>query len=186
MVVHNTLRVPGHFHATVVGGTTLAFMGITYCLIPLIFQRELKLKRWATWQPYVYAFGMVLVSIGMIASGIQGVPRRHWDAGFANAAFPAEIPGTVHLTLALFGIGAVIACIGGAMYLIIVLASVLNPKKVEAREVSLVVPMGKPLANAEEHPPAKGAFALVIIFLVWFATYYLANWWLLSGRWFVS
>lgn len=186
MLVHNTLRVPGHFHATVVGGTTLAFMGITYYLIPLIFQRELKLKRWATWQPYIYAVGMVLASVGMIATGLQGVPRRHWDASFAGAAFPAAIPGTVHLTLAIFGIGAIIACIGGAMYLIIVLASVLNRKKIEASEVTLVVPMGKPLENAEEHPPARGAFALVIIFLVWFATYYLANWWLLSGRWFVG
>lgn len=186
MLVHNTLRVPGHFHATVVGGTTIAFMGLTYYVIPLIFQRELKLKRLAIWQPYVYAVGMVLASIGMIASGIQGVPRRHWDASFANAAFPAEIPGTVHLTLAIFGIGAVIACIGGAMYLTVVLASVFTGKKVEAREATLVVPVGKPTPHAEEHPAAKGAFALVLIFLVWFAVYYLANWWLLSGRWYVS
>jgi hypothetical protein len=27
---------------------------------------------------------------------------------------------------------------------------------------------------------------LVIAFLFFFAVYYLANWWLLSGRWFVS
>ena len=34
IVVHNTLRVPGHFHATVVSGTAMAFMGrpsATYC-----------------------------------------------------------------------------------------------------------------------------------------------------------
>ncbi|HHH42135.1 MAG TPA: cytochrome C oxidase subunit I, partial [Chloroflexi bacterium] len=64
MLAHNTLRVPGHFHATVVAGTTLAFMGLTYYLIPLIFRRELKLKRWATWQPYIFGLGMALVSIG--------------------------------------------------------------------------------------------------------------------------
>ena len=30
LIMHNTLYVPGHFHATVVAGTTLAFMAITY------------------------------------------------------------------------------------------------------------------------------------------------------------
>ena len=54
MLVHNTLRLPGHFHATVVGGTTTAFMGFTYYVIPLIFRKELKLKKWAVWQPYVF------------------------------------------------------------------------------------------------------------------------------------
>ena len=27
LIIHNTIYVPGHFHATVVIGTTLAFMG---------------------------------------------------------------------------------------------------------------------------------------------------------------
>ena len=73
MLVHNTLRLPGHFHATVVSGTTLAFMGFTYYVIPLIFRKELKLKKWATWQPYVFGFGTMLVSLGMITSGLQGL-----------------------------------------------------------------------------------------------------------------
>ncbi|HEY0968794.1 MAG TPA: cbb3-type cytochrome c oxidase subunit I, partial [Opitutaceae bacterium] len=30
IIAHNTLRITGHFHATVVGGTTLAFMGLAY------------------------------------------------------------------------------------------------------------------------------------------------------------
>lgn len=182
MLVHNTLRVPGHFHATVVGGTTLAFMGITYYLIPLIFQRELKLKSWATWQPYIYGLGMILVAVGMIASGIQGVPRRHWDAGFTGAPFAAEIPGTVHLTLAIFGIGALISITGGIMYLAIVLVSVFTGKKIEARELTLVVPQGPVVPHAEEHPSARGTFVLVLVFLFFFAAYYLGNWWLLSGR----
>ena len=32
IIVHNTLRVPGHFHATVASGTAMAFMGATYYL----------------------------------------------------------------------------------------------------------------------------------------------------------
>ncbi|MCP4420301.1 MAG: cytochrome c oxidase subunit I, partial [Chloroflexi bacterium] len=92
MTAHNTMRLPGHFHATVVSGTTLAFMGITYYLIPLIFRRELKFKKVASYQPYVFAAGMLLVSIGMIAAGLQGVSRRHWDITFAGAPFSTDVP----------------------------------------------------------------------------------------------
>ena len=45
LIMHNTLYVPGHFHATVVAGTTLAFMAITYLLVPLIFRREVMFKK---------------------------------------------------------------------------------------------------------------------------------------------
>ena len=40
VLMHNTIYVPGHFHGTVVAGTTLAFMAATYLLLPLIFERE--------------------------------------------------------------------------------------------------------------------------------------------------
>ena len=41
MIIHNTIYVPGHFHATVVVGTTLTFMALTYYLIPVLFRREM-------------------------------------------------------------------------------------------------------------------------------------------------
>ena len=41
MIIHNTIYVPGHFHATVVVGTTLSFMALTYFLIPVLFRREM-------------------------------------------------------------------------------------------------------------------------------------------------
>lgn len=191
MMAHNTLRVPGHFHATVVGGTTLAFMGLTYYLIPLIFRRELKLKRWAIWQPYIYGLGMALVSIGMIAAGLQGVSRRHWDITFAQARFPSPVPATVNLALAVLGIGAIIAIIGGAMFLIIVLTSVLTGKSCEATSITLVVdnpPMLGYMTEEEERDPTlqpRGTFVIVLAFLIFFAAYYLSNWWLLGRAWFV-
>ena len=40
VLMHNTIYVPGHFHGTVVAGTTLAFMAATYLVLPLIFERE--------------------------------------------------------------------------------------------------------------------------------------------------
>ena len=191
MLAHNTMRVPGHFHATVVGGTTLAFMGISYYLIPLIFRRELKFKKLAIWQPYVYGLGMALVAIGMVASGLQGVPRRHWDITFAQAPFQSPVPGTVNLFLALIGIGALIAIVGGIMYLIVVLGSVLSTKTYEAKQVTLVIdppPVAGYLTEEQEKDPSiqpKGTFVLVLAFLMFFAAYYLSNWWLLGRTWFV-
>src|SRR6202162_3826198 len=58
LLIHNTIYVPGHFHATVVVGTTLAFMGLTYFLIPVLFRRELMFPGLAKWQPYLFGLGM--------------------------------------------------------------------------------------------------------------------------------
>ncbi len=190
MLAHNTLRLPGHFHATVVGGTTTAFMAFTYYVIPLIFRKELKLKSWAVWQPYVYGVGSALVSLGMITSGLQGVSRRNWDITFSGA-----IPGTVNLTLAIFGIGAVIAVIGGIMYVAIVLVSILTGERKEATNLLLVSGTHNPLLEStkltdhqmeDKQNQPKGTLVLVFAFLVWFAVYYLSNWWLLGRTWFIK
>jgi cytochrome c oxidase subunit 1 len=189
MLAHNTLRLPGHFHATVVGGTTLAFMGFTYYVIPLIFRKELKLKKWAQWQPYVYGVGSALVSLGMILSGLQGVSRRNWDITFAGV-----VPGTVDLTLAIFGVGALIAVTGGIMYITVVLVSILTSSRTEASNLLLVAGTQNPLLESTtltdqqmEHPKNQptGTLVIVFAFLIWFAAYYLTNWWLLGRTWFI-
>ena len=46
IIIHNTIYVPGHFHATVVVGTTLAFMGLTYFLIPVLFRASSRSRSW--------------------------------------------------------------------------------------------------------------------------------------------
>ncbi len=138
MLAHNNWRITGHFHATVVGGTTIAFMGITYYLIPLIFRRELVGKKWATWQVYIYGAGLVIMATGMILSGTLGAPRRHWDITFANATFPVQFEGAMTLTMTLMGIGAVIAAVGGAIYVAIAVLSLLFGEKKEASSLTLI------------------------------------------------
>ena len=164
-------------------------VGFTYYVIPLIFRKELKLKKWAVWQPYVFGFGMLLVSLGMIVSGLQGVSRRNWDITFAGV-----VPGTIELSLAIFGIGAIIAVIGGIMYVAIVLTSILTGPRLEASKLLLVSGDNNPVLESTkltEHDmeskqnQPKGSFVLVIAFLVWFAVYYLTNWWLLGRTWFI-
>jgi cytochrome c oxidase subunit 1 len=69
LIMHNTLYVPGHFHATVVIGTTLAFMALTYFLIPVMFRREVMFPKLAQWQPYLFGIGMSGFALFMMGAG---------------------------------------------------------------------------------------------------------------------
>lgn len=124
IIAHNTLRIPGHFHATVVGGTTLAFMGLTYYVVPLIFQKEFYAKKLVRIQPFIFATGIVLMSMGMSFAGSYGVPRRHWDVEFTGSTFSVGFDPSVHVWLGLLGVGGSIAFIGLLMYLLLTVAAV--------------------------------------------------------------
>jgi len=194
MIIHNTIYVPGHFHATVVLGTTLAFMAITYFLLPTLFQREIILPGWAKWQPYVFGIGMAVFTLTMMGAGTLGVPRRHWDITFAGASLPYEFPGTALLMMTLVGISGVIAIIGGAMYIIITVGTVLFGKRLDAGAYTTQVsPLRLPVAAALRghgvvgggfHAP--GTFSLALVFLVAFVLYYFVNWKYLSTVWGLS
>ncbi len=195
MIIHNTIYVPGHFHATVVLGTTLAFMAITYFLLPTLFRRELVLPSWAKWQPYVFGFGMGVFTLTMMGAGTLGVPRRHWDITFAGASLPYEFPGTALLMLTLVGISGVIAVIGGAMYIVVAVGTVFFGKRLDAGAYTTQIsPLRLPTSAAalEGHGSAgggfhaPGTFVLALIFLVAFILYYFVNWKYLSTVWGLS
>jgi cytochrome c oxidase subunit 1 len=133
IIAHNTMRIPGHFHGTVVGGTTLAFMGLTYYVIPLIFRKKVALWPLARIQPYVFALGMLILSVAMTFAGTFGVPRRHWDVSFAFAPFKVEYHAAVDLVLGAMGVGGVIAAAGGALYILVTVTSVFFGKPLEAK-----------------------------------------------------
>ena len=195
MLIHNTLYVPGHFHATVVIGTTLAFMGLTYFLIPSLFNREVAFSALAKWQPYVFGIGMYVLALTLMGAGTLGVPRRHWDIGFAGATLPYEFPGAAYLMLALVGLSAVLAVVGGGMYILVTVWSILFGKRLEpgsrnARPSPLRL---QPVAAAiEGHGggvgvlQARGTFAMAMVFLVAFVLYYFINWKYLGSVWGLS
>ena len=128
IMLHNTLYVPGHFHATVVAGTTLAFMAITYLLVPLIFQREIIWPRLAKWQPYLFGLGAAGISLFMMGAGTLGVSRRHWDITFSDATLSFDYPPAAFLMLGLNGLSGILAAIGGGLFVVIIVASVLFGK----------------------------------------------------------
>src|SRR6266496_3784594 len=131
MLIHNTVYVPGHFHATVVVGTTLAFMGLTYFLIPVLFRRELMFAGLAKWQPYLFGLGMSGFAVFMMGAGTLGVPRRPWDMTFAGNPLAHEFPGAAYLMMGLMALSGLVAIVGGVAYLLITVGSVFLGKKIQ-------------------------------------------------------
>jgi cytochrome c oxidase subunit 1 len=190
LIMHNTLYVPGHFHATVVAGTTLAFMAITYLVLPLIFRREVKFPAMARWQPYVFAIGVAGISLFMMGAGTLGVPRRHWDVTFADALATVQYSPAAFLMLALNGIFAIMAALGGAMYVIVTVSTVLFGRRIgDTEKVVLGPATGKQAAAAVASYGSAGTLripgtvTLVGVFFVSFVLYYYVNWKYLAELW---
>ena len=134
IIAHNTLRIPGHFHATVVAGTALAFMGVTYYVIPLIFRKRVAFWGLAKIQPWLFAIGMFVFSTMMTFAGTFGVPRRHWDITFSGAPFTVQFSPAVDLVMGITAIGGLMAALGGGIYILITVWSVFFGQKLTAQE----------------------------------------------------
>jgi len=193
MLIHNTVYVPGHFHATVVIGTTLSFMALTYFLIPVLFKREMINPGLAKWQPYLFGLSMYFFCLVMMGAGTLGVPRRHWDLSFSGVAMAYEWPGAAYLMMGLVGIAGVAAIIGGAIYIYITVGSLLWGKRLDQGERSPAptpIPLTAPTAAVQTYGStgfaAPGTFVLALVFLVSFVLYYFINWKYLSTLWGLS
>jgi cytochrome c oxidase subunit I len=190
ILMHNTLYVPGHFHATVVIGTTLAFMALTYWLVPVLFRRQLIWKGLASWQPYLFGFGMAGVALFLMGAGTLGVPRRHWDITFSmTGGIVHEFPAAANTLLALNGLSVLLAVVGGALFCVIIVGSLLFGKKLGADEKMPEPIMATPPADADYVGIGSGAIAvpgtlaLTAVFFVSFALYYFINWKYLAETW---
>jgi cytochrome c oxidase subunit 1 len=135
IIVHNTLRSPGHFHSTVVSGTAMAFMGLTYYLIPLVFRKKVAFWPLAKIQPYLFAGGMLVFSVFMSFAGGFGVPRRHWDITFSNAPFDLQFNPAVDLVMGIMALGGLVAAVGGGIYILVTVWSVFFGEPIKEGEL---------------------------------------------------
>jgi len=192
LLVHNTLYVPGHFHATVVLGSTLAFMALTYWLVPVLFRREIIMKGLARWQPYMFGLGMCGVSLFLMGAGTLGVPRRHWDIGFAaTGGITHDFPAAAYTMLALNGLSVIVAVLGGAAFCVIIVGTLLFGRKLGDEKMSEQW-IAQPVTDEEYNANGGSAYAipgtivLAMIFFVSFALYYFINWKYLAQTWGIS
>jgi hypothetical protein len=113
--------IPAHYHGAIVG-VTLAFMGLTYVLLPKLGFGEAS-GRVARWQPYVYGGGQLLHVLGLAWSGGYGVQRKVAGAEQMLVTLPQK------LGMGLMGLGGLIAVIGGVMFVLVCLKAMLSGRK---------------------------------------------------------
>jgi cytochrome c oxidase subunit 1 len=111
MIAGLDIVIPAHYHGTTVG-VTIAFMGLTYYLLPRLGFGDLP-ERMATWQPYLYGGGQLMHIVGLAWSGGYGVQRKT-----AGAAQGLEGLGQT-AGMGLMGLGGLISVIGGILFLIV-------------------------------------------------------------------
>ena len=194
MLVHNTIYVPGHFHGTLVAGTTMAFMAVTYWLIPVVFQRKIALAGVAKLQPYVFSLGAWVFSIALMGAGTLGVQRRHADITFAGQPLAYEYPEIAKGLMDLGEIFGVIMAIGAIMYIVVVLASIFAGERIEegsapwpkVEEADVVA-----VKTGKKHigmwgMEAPGTFILALILFATIVLYYFINFKYLSNVWGLS
>ena len=189
MTWHNTLATVGHFHATVATGTTLAFMGLGYYVLRLVFGREWIARPVATIQPYLYGGAMGITSLMMMYLGIlYGIPRRHpsvMDIPGTEFSFAAARPLFV-----IFGVMALVSILGGALFIVVAVGSLLGGDRYEG---SLPIERPTAVADGGDHDDTahhllsmRGTFILTSIFLGVFVVMWALNWYLLSQLWQVG
>ena len=113
MIEGSNVKIPAHYHGSIVG-ITLAFMGLTYHLLPQMGFAAAA-RRAASWQSWVYGSGQLLHILGLVWSGGYGVQRK--VAGAAQALRSTEEV----MAMGLMGLGGLVAVVGGLMFLVIVL-----------------------------------------------------------------
>jgi heme/copper-type cytochrome/quinol oxidase subunit 1 len=109
MISGSTVTVPAHYHGSIVG-ITIAFMGITYHLLPQLGFHKLN-GRAARWQPGIYGCGQLMHIVGLA-----------WSGGYNVARKSTEVERGIEQTmgLGLMGFGGLVSIIGGVMFLVLV------------------------------------------------------------------
>ncbi|MDM8565978.1 cbb3-type cytochrome c oxidase subunit I [Candidatus Halobeggiatoa sp. HSG11] len=112
-LIHSSnVTIPAHYHASIFA-ITIAFMGITYHLMPKLGFKEITSK-WATWQPIIYGAGQLMHVLGFAWSGGYGVQRK-------TAGAEQGLEGMQQVAMGIMGLGGMIAIIGGVIFLMLVL-----------------------------------------------------------------
>jgi cytochrome c oxidase subunit I len=113
LTVHNTAFIPGHFHLTLGTAVALSYMGIAYWLIPYLYRRRLWSRALGVFQAFLYFGGVLIFSRGLMAGGMNGMPRR---TALAIATY--DLPS--------WRLGGIMAAIGGTIMFISVLLFFVN------------------------------------------------------------
>jgi len=123
VIAGNNVRIPAHYHGSIVG-VTLALMGVVYFLLPRLGYAA-PVSRLARVQPVFYAVGQALHILGLVWSGGYGVQRKVAGAEQVLRS-TSEIAG-----MGVMGLGGLIAIIGGLLFVVVVIRAMRAPPNAE-------------------------------------------------------
>lgn len=103
-------RTPAHYHG-VIGGVNLAFIGLFFCFLYPVIGAACKRTRSLTALIWSYAIGQTFHSLGLFLAGGYGAPRKTAGDDQGIEALGAQIG------LYMMGVGALVAVIGGVMFI---------------------------------------------------------------------
>ncbi len=128
LTIHGTnVKIPSHYHG-VIGGVTIAFMGLAYHLLPLI-DRDIAFKKLAKIQPYLYGIGQTLFVVGLFLAGSHGVQRKTFGAEQNLDSIMKTIG------MGIMGIGGLVAILSGAAFVVNILTSMIKKQVQKVKEV---------------------------------------------------
>ena len=123
VIAGNNVRIPAHYHGSIVG-VTLALMGVVYFLLPRLGYAA-PVSRLARVQPVFYAVGQALHILGLVWSSGYGVQRKVAGAEQVLRS-TSEIAG-----MGVMGLGGLIAIIGGLLFVVVVIRAMRVPPNAE-------------------------------------------------------
>ncbi|HXV62357.1 MAG TPA: cbb3-type cytochrome c oxidase subunit I [Vicinamibacteria bacterium] len=136
-MVKNTSWIQGHFHLTVGTAVALTFMGFSYWMLPRLTGYPVRLRALALAQPYTWFVGMMLFSITSHITGIMGMPRRVYSAAFGGS----EVAASWASLTVVSAIGGVVLFVSSALWLVVLIVSVLGEKRPERPAIEFARPL---------------------------------------------
>lgn len=114
LIQDQNVVIPAHYHGSIVG-VTLAFMGISYLLLPRFGYKNVAGWKLAYWQPIIYGVGQIIHISGLAYSGGYGAVQRKTPCGEM-----LPLAGDIKAAMGFMGLGGVLAIIGGLMFVVVV------------------------------------------------------------------
>ena len=159
--VHNTAWIQAHFHLTVGSAVALTFMGTAYYVLPRLLGRELELGLLAKVQPYLWFFGMALFSFSNHITGLRGMPRRVYEAGYGGSAAAADWK----ILTGVSAVGGLLLFVSAACFVMVMLGTWVAGKKRVPEPFEWAEPL-QPVASKTGWLDRYGLWTVVAIVII--------------------
>ena len=139
-MIHNTAWIQGHFHLTVGTAVALTFLGTCYWLLPRLLGRELKFRRLAQVQPYLWFGGMMMFSLTNHITGLMGMPRRVFTTTYFGSPVAAKWAGLTAISAA----GGIVLFLSSLCFLAVMIGTAAWGQKIEPPPIEFSIPLEEP------------------------------------------